>query len=171
MDYREIEHLLRVIKELGINEVIIEDKDFKLEVRGVGQPIATTSSVASSQPVAQPQPTETQVRESAPTQQPAPAQSQTPSLDPETAEQQGLYVVRAPMVGTFYRRPSPDKPPFVEEGSIVKEGDTLCLIEAMKIFNEIEAEKGGKVLKILVEDGSPVEYGQPLFIIDPSVKA
>ncbi len=171
MDYREIEHLLRVIKELGINEVIIEDKDFKLEVRGVGQPIATTSSVVSSQPVAQPQPSETQVRESAPTQQPAPAQPQTTSLDPETAEQQGLYVVRAPMVGTFYRRPSPDKPPFVEEGSIVKEGDTLCLIEAMKIFNEIEAEKGGKVLKILVEDGSPVEYGQPLFIIDPSVKA
>ena len=171
MDYREIEHLLRVIKELGINEVIIEDKDFKLEVRGVGQPIATTSSVVSSQPVAQPQPSETEARESAPTQQPAPAQSQTPSLDPETAEQQGLYVVRAPMVGTFYRRPSPDKPPFVEEGSIVKEGDTLCLIEAMKIFNEIEAEKGGKVLKILVEDGSPVEYGQPLFIIDPSVKA
>ncbi len=169
MDYRDVEHLLRVIKELGLNEVIIQDKDFKLEVRGIGQPGTPTPSASDprQQQVAQPQ-----VVEKPSTQpQSAPPDQQASGLDPETAEQQGLYVVRAPMVGTFYRRPSPDKPPFVEEGSIVKEGDVICLIEAMKIFNEIEAEKGGKVLKILVEDGSPVEYGQPLFIIDPSVKA
>ncbi len=170
MDYRDVEHLLRVIKELGLNEVIIQDKDFKLEVRGIGQPGTPTSSVPApqQQPVTQPQVAETP---SVQPQQPSQPAQQASELDPETAEQQGLYVVRAPMVGTFYRRPSPDKPPFVEEGSIVKEGDVICLIEAMKIFNEIEAEKGGKVLKILVEDGSPVEYGQPLFIIDPSVKA
>ncbi|NPA33353.1 MAG: acetyl-CoA carboxylase biotin carboxyl carrier protein [Chlorobi bacterium] len=168
MDYRDVEHLLRVIKELGLNEVIIQDKDFKLEVRGVGQGApAYTTTATPQQPVAQ-QPAETPAPQQAPTPQPA---QQGATLDPETAEQQGLYVVRAPMVGTFYRRPSPDKPPFVEEGSIVKEGDVLCLIEAMKIFNEIEAEKGGKVLKILAEDGTPVEYGQPLFIIDPSVTA
>jgi len=170
MDYRDVEHLLRVIKELGLNEVIIQDKDFKLEVRGVGQGTAAPTTAATpQQPVAQQQPSESIAPQ--PPTAPQPTQQQGSSLDPETAEQQGLYVVRAPMVGTFYRRPSPDKPPFVEEGSIVKEGDVLCLIEAMKIFNEIEAEKGGKVLKILVEDGSPVEYGQPLFIIDPSVTA
>ncbi len=169
MDYRDVEHLLRVIKELGLNEVIIQDKDFKLEVRGVGQGTpAPTTTATPQQPVAQQQPSESAATQQAAAPQPA---QQGTSLDPETAEQQGLYVVRAPMVGTFYRRPSPDKPPFVEEGSIVKEGDVICLIEAMKIFNEIEAEKGGKVLKILVEDGSPVEYGQPLFIIDPSVTA
>ena len=79
-----------------------------------------------------------------------------------------MEVVKSPIVGTFYRAPSPESPPYVEVGSHVKKGDTLCIIEAMKIMNEIEADTEGKVVKILVENGQPVEFGQPLFLIDPN---
>ena len=86
----------------------------------------------------------------------------------EKKEDENLITVKAQMIGTFYRSPSPDKPPFVEVGSVIKPGDKLCIIEAMKLFNEIESEVSGKIVKVLTDDVSPVEFDQPLFLVDPS---
>ena len=86
----------------------------------------------------------------------------------ESKEESNLITVKSPIIGTFYRKPSPDKPMFVEVGSVIGEGDVLCVIEAMKLFNEIESEVSGKIVKILVDDASPVEFDQPLFLVDPS---
>ena len=86
----------------------------------------------------------------------------------ESKEETNLITVKSPIIGTFYRKPSPDKPMFVEVGSVIGEGDVLCVIEAMKLFNEIESEVSGKIVKILVDDASPVEFDQPLFLVDPS---
>ena len=89
--------------------------------------------------------------------------------DPDAADENSKYVIiKSPMIGTFYRKPSPDKPMFVEVGSTIGKGDVLCVVEAMKLFNEIEAEISGKIVKILVDDMSPVEFDQPLFLVDPS---
>ena len=97
----------------------------------------------------------------------APAESTEASSAP--AEDDSKYItIKSPMIGTFYRKPSPDKPVFVEVGSQIKEGDVLCVVEAMKLFNEIESEVSGKIVKVLVDDSSPVEYDQPLFLVDPS---
>jgi len=97
------------------------------------------------------------------------AEVSTPTeTKPEKKEDSNLITVKAQMIGTFYRSPAPDKPPFIEVGSVIKPGDTLCIIEAMKLFNEIESEVSGKVVKILLDDVSPIEFDQPLFLIDPS---
>ena len=93
---------------------------------------------------------------------------QEPTTISPPAPEDGIYIFKSPMVGTFYRKPSPDKPNFVEVGSEIKQGDTVCIIEAMKLFNEIEAEVSGKIVKILADDSSPVEFDQPLFLVDPS---
>jgi acetyl-CoA carboxylase biotin carboxyl carrier protein len=103
--------------------------------------------------------------------EPAPSLAPTTPHEPKDEESEfppGVEVVKSPIVGTFYRAPSPESPPYVEIGTYVKKGDTLCIIEAMKIMNEIEADTEGKVVKILVENGQPVEFGQPLFLIDPN---
>ncbi len=170
MDIQEIERILRLARELGLHEVLIEDKGFKLRVRVTSEaptipaPPATSAAAGPAPaPAAAPAP-------QAPTEAQPATETGSALENPEEAEKAGLYVLKAPMVGTFYRRPAPDKPPFVEEGDIVKPGQVVCLIEAMKIFNEIETEQGGKVLKILVEDATPVEFGQPLMIIDPRAK-
>lgn len=169
MHLDELLTLLREVQRLGFEEFLLEWGNLRLEIR-------TTKRVSPAEPhpTAPDQITEALTPSKAPTQPPpeTPAtqapEKQTPeTLTPEEAEKQGYYVLKSPMVGTFYRRPAPDKPPFVQVGDTVKKGQTLCLIEAMKIFNEIESEVDGKIIQILVEDGTPVEFGQPLFIIEP----
>ena len=154
MDIRKIKRLIELLEESGINE--IEIKEGEESVR-----------ISRGAPDAPPQ------FQAAPPQAPAPAQpqaSQQPSAPEPEQEAAGEalpegHVARAPMVGTFYRAPTPGAKPFVEEGQHVKVGDTLCIIEAMKMFNQIEAEKAGTVAAIMLEEGQPVEYDQPLFVI------
>jgi len=147
MDLRKLKKLIDLVEESGIAELEITEGEEKVKIVKGG-----VVTVAAAQPVA---------LAAAPTAAAAPASG--PATEPEPG-QEG-HVVKAPMVGTFYRSPSPDAKVFVEVGQAVKEGDTICIIEAMKLMNEIEADASGVVKAILVENGQPVEYGQPLFIL------
>ena len=146
MDLRKLKKLIDLVQESGIAELEITEGEEKVKiVKGGAISIAPSPSMAAAPPAVE-------ARSSAP----ASAEAQT--------GQEG-HVLKAPMVGTFYRTPSPDAKPFVEVGQTVKEGQTICIIEAMKLMNEIEADASGTVKAVLVENGQPVEYGQPLFII------
>lgn len=150
-----------MINKSQIGEVTIEQKDFRITIKQKEENITQVVSQAMpmhTQPVQQfaPQPQQLTSGASA-------VQDQKPA-----AENANYVTIKSPMIGTFYRRPSPDKPNFVEIGDEVATGKVVCIIEAMKLFNEIESEISGKVVKILVEDASPVEYDQPLFLVDPS---
>jgi acetyl-CoA carboxylase biotin carboxyl carrier protein len=110
-----------------------------------------------------------QVVQQAPPSTPAPAPSaETPAAAPAGSDESKYLTIKSPIIGTFYRKPAPDKPVFVEVGTEIKEGDVLCVIEAMKLFNEIESEVTGKIVKVLVDDATPVEFDQPLFLVDPA---
>jgi len=148
MDLRKLKKLIDLVQESGIAELEITEGEEKVKIVKGGA--VSVSAAAPVSPPAAPEP-----RPAAPA---APASAEVP------AGQEG-HVVKAPMVGTFYRSPSPDAKPFVEVGQAVKEGETICIIEAMKLMNEIEADASGAVKAILVENGQPVEYGQPLFIL------
>jgi len=152
MDLRKLKTLIDLVAESGIAELEVTEGEDK--VRIVKTAAALPASVQAPMSVS----TTAQVV-------PAPAGA-APGTTPTGAEEPPGHVVKSPMVGTFYRSPSPGAPSFIEQGAVVKPGDTLCIIEAMKLLNEIEAEVGGIVKKILVENGQPVEYGQPLFIIE-----
>ncbi len=186
MDIDKIRDLLKIVSESGVAEVEIEEDDFKLVVRRNSPNITVQSSAAPSYglphpspypaygaPVQQPAPQAAQpshggagAATQAPTPPDQPQQAQdSPSAQADTDEPAEGEMVHAPIVGTFYRAPAPDEDPFVEVGDTVKEGDVLCIIEAMKLMNEIEAEVSGTVKEILVEDAEPVEYDQPLFVI------
>ncbi len=163
MDLKEIQNLIKFVSKSGVSEVKLETEDFKIVIKNTPD-----VKVAAVPPVA---PVVSQAVPAAPAPtQPAPSERKAPESTPESAkEDDSKYVtINAPIIGTFYRRPAPDKPPFVEVGDTVKPGDVVCLIEAMKLFNEIESEVSGKIVKVLVEDGTPVEYDQPLFLVDPS---
>jgi acetyl-CoA carboxylase biotin carboxyl carrier protein len=149
MDLRKLKKLIDLVQESGIAELEITEGEEKVKIVK-GGPVSVMTAAA---PAAAPAP--------AAAMEAKPAA--TPPAEP-TAGQEG-HVVKAPMVGTFYRSPSPDAKPFVEVGQSVKEGDTICIIEAMKLMNEIEADASGVVKAVLVENGQPVEYGQPLFIL------
>jgi acetyl-CoA carboxylase biotin carboxyl carrier protein len=161
MDTKEIQNLIRFVSKSGVSEVKLETKDFKINIKNVSSDDNTTQVVtgvpmpAYAPPVAP--------------QQTIP-QAGVESKPAETAQDENAnYVtVTSPMIGTFYRKPSPDKPVFVNVGDHIAEGDVVCIIEAMKLFNEIEAEISGKIVKVLVDDASPVEFGQPLFLVDPN---
>ncbi len=164
MDLKEIRNLIKFVAKSGVREVALKTADFKIRIK-------TTSE-----------------REPQTTMQPFPAQSAQPAIPqraPDAEAQQTrqvegvgetvgkqanteLITVKSPMIGTFYRRPSPDRDAFVKVGGEIGPGDVLCVIEAMKLFNEIESEVSGKIVEVLAADKSPVEYGQPLFLIDPS---
>jgi acetyl-CoA carboxylase biotin carboxyl carrier protein len=146
MDLRKLKKLIDLVQESGIAELEITEGEEKVKIVKGG--VVTTTPAQAASPA--------EVR---PAAQPATA---APAEPPPGQEG---HVVKAPMVGTFYRSPSPDAKPFVEVGQAVKEGDTICIIEAMKLMNEIEADASGTVKAILVENGQPVEYGQPLFIL------
>jgi len=149
MDLRKLKKLIDLVQESGIAELEITEGEEKVKIVKGG----AVSVMTSAAPAAAPAP--------AAAMEAKPAA--TPPVEP-TAGQEG-HVVKAPMVGTFYRSPSPDAKPFVEVGQSVKEGETICIIEAMKLMNEIEADASGVVKAVLVENGQPVEYGQPLFIL------
>ena len=157
MDLKQIHELIKLINKSNIGEISIEDKDGKVTIKQKDEPAVTYAQAPLPQQVynvVAPQAHE------APSSSPAPA-APTPKAD-------NLITIKSPMIGTFYRRPSPDKPNFTEIGTEITPGKTLCIIEAMKLFNEIEAEISGTIVKILVEDNSPVEYDQPLFLVEPN---
>jgi acetyl-CoA carboxylase biotin carboxyl carrier protein len=159
MDLKEIQNLIKFVAKSGTSEVKLETDDFKITIKtGSGDSVTTVvqqTAVPMQQPVI-----------AAPAQEAVPVQAAAPVA---AASDDSKYItVKSPIIGTFYRRPSPDKPLFAEVGQSIAEGDVLCVIEAMKLFNEIESEISGKIVKILVDDASPVEFDQPLFLVDPS---
>ena len=158
MDLKEIQNLIKFVAKSGTSEVKLEMDDFKITIKTGSGETVTTVVQQSAVPVQQAAPT--------PTHEIAAAQVPAPSVD--VSEDSKYITVKSPIIGTFYRRPSPDKPLFAEVGQTISEGDVLCVIEAMKLFNEIESEISGKIVKILVDDASPVEFDQPLFLVDPS---
>jgi acetyl-CoA carboxylase biotin carboxyl carrier protein len=160
MDLKEIQNLIKFVAKSGASEVKLEMDDVKITIKTGSEEttIVQQMPMAPAAPVMQQaMPVATPVAESAPS---APA--------PAASDDSKYVTIKSPIIGTFYRKPSPDKPVFVEVGTDVKEGDVLCVIEAMKLFNEIESEISGKIVKVLVDDSSPVEFDQPLFLVDPS---
>lgn len=161
MDFKQIQELIKMINKSNIGEVSIEQKDFKITVRQkkdkvIAAPATLMAPVGA--PIAPLPPVGYPVQ-----QADVPlAEKTSPSEEASTT-----VTIKSPMIGTFYRKPSPDKPNFVDEGDSIVPGKTICVIEAMKLFNEIEAEISGKIVKVLVEDASPVEFDQPLFIVEP----
>lgn len=165
MDFKQIQELIKMINKSNIGEVTIEEKGFKITVKQKEEPVqqVIAATPIQTQPLAQ--------ITTAPAQIPA-----TPSTAPvaekpkaaEPAAADNFLTVKSPMIGTFYRSPSPDKPSFVNVGDEIEPGKVVCIIEAMKLFNEIESEVKGKIVKVLVEDASPVEYDQPLFLVEPA---
>ncbi len=153
MKSKEIKELLDFITESGLEEVSIETSEIKLKVKK-SQSIISSAPVAT--PVAQP---------SAPA--PAPVSSE-PAKKASGSADSNLVTIKSPMIGTFYKSPNPETAPFIKVGDVVKAGDTVCIIEAMKLFNEVESEVSGKIIEIMVDDASPVEFDQPLFLVDPS---
>lgn len=179
MTQDEIQDLIKFVAKSGVNEVEIERKDFKITIKSSGVPNKRGKAAAAPEPqavhVAMPTAMPMQMpmqaaMPAAPAPAPAPAAAPAaPTAEPAApAADANLVEVKSPMIGTFYRKPSPDKDNFVDVGSAVKVGDTVCVIEAMKLFNEIESEVSGRIVKILVDDNSPVEYDQPLFLVEPA---
>ncbi|MBS1521752.1 MAG: acetyl-CoA carboxylase biotin carboxyl carrier protein [Bacteroidetes bacterium] len=161
MDIKQIQDLIRFVSKSGVNEVSIEQNDFKITIKTNQAPTYVTANLPA---------------EGAPSYvAPAPiaaAPSAAPAIaavapEAPAADTSKLITVRSPMIGTFYRSSSPDKPMFVNVGDEIKPGSVVCIIEAMKLFNEIESEVSGRVVKILVDNASPVEYDQPLFLVEP----
>ncbi|MBP6389699.1 MAG: acetyl-CoA carboxylase biotin carboxyl carrier protein [Flavobacteriales bacterium] len=159
MNLAQIQELIKFVAKSGVSEVEIEQKDFKITIKTPAgkkevQVLAAPPPVYAPAPAAAPAP--------APQAATAPAPAAAPSADSK------YITIKAPMIGTFYRAAGPDKPIFVNVGDEVKPGKTICIIEAMKLFNEIESEVAGKIVKVLVDDAKPVEYDQPLFLVDPA---
>ena len=165
MKLTEIQDLIKFIARAGVTEVEIEQKEFKITIKSEmpkGRGKKDEAMVQTIQvPTAVPQGMVAAPMAAAPLVAPAPA---APAAD----EDSNLIEIKSPMIGTFYRRAAPDKDVFCEVGDVLKPGDTVCVVEAMKLFNEIESEVSGKIVKILVDDNSPVEFDQPLFLVDPS---
>lgn len=157
MKAKEIRDLIDFISASGLEEVNIETEEFKLSVK------RSPNIQVSSAPVMQAAPSPAPAASASPAAPAAPAES-----TPAPANDSHLVTIKSPMIGTFYRMPNPDAEMFVKVGDSIKAGDTVCIIEAMKLFNEIESEVGGKIVKVLVENAQPVEYDQPLFLVDPS---
>lgn len=163
MDLKEIQNLIKFVAKSGASEVKLEMDDVKITIKTGSEDNRETTYVQqipmggmSQQPLPQPQ-------------QAAPQATEPTASAPAAPAEDSKYItIKSPIIGTFYRKPSPDKDPFVEVGDTIKEGDVLCVIEAMKLFNEIESEVSGKIVKMLVDDSSPVEFDQPLFLVDPA---
>jgi acetyl-CoA carboxylase biotin carboxyl carrier protein len=168
MNIEEIKDLIKLVSKSGIGKVAIESEGFKIVIKGgtnsVSEPVYVQAPAAVAvQPVA-PVPIAVSASTSTPVASPVPV----PTTVAETNDESKYITVKSPMIGTFYRTPGPDKDPFVNVGSTIQKGDKLCIIEAMKTFNEIEAEISGKIVKVLVDNASPVDYDQPLFLVDPA---
>ena len=157
MKLKEIQNLIKFVARSGASEVSLEMEDVKITIKTSD----SSTPIVVQEPIVVPQ---QQVIAS------TPSTPQVVDSKPESSseEDSNLITIKSPIIGTFYRKPSPDKPSFVEVGDVISEGSVLCVIEAMKLFNDIESEVSGKIVKILVDDTSPVEFDQPLFIVDPS---
>jgi len=158
MDIKQIQELVKIINKTNIAEISIEEEGLKITIKQkeeIVQQVVAAPAVPT--PVA-----------AAPLVAAPAAAAAAPKAEAPAKEADNLVAIKSPMIGTFYRSPSPDKPPFIEIGSDVTPGKVVCIVEAMKLFNEIESEIRGKVVKILVEDASPVEYDQPLFLVEPA---
>ena len=162
MDFKQIQELIKMVNKSNIGEVTVELKDFRVTIKQkedrIQHVVTAPMQTAPAMPNIQHMPAHT---------------STTPAVSPASAESKEapsstVITVKSPMIGTFYRKSGPDKPNFVEVGDEINPGKVVCIIEAMKLFNEIESEVKGKVVKILVEDASPVEYDQPLFLVEPA---
>lgn len=163
MDLKDIQNLIKFVAKSGASEVKLETDDVKITIRtGSGDDKSESTTYVQQVPVSAP------VAAPVVHAQPAAAPAAAQEVPVPAAEDSKYITVKSPIIGTFYRKPSPDKPSFVEVGQDIKEGDVLCIIEAMKLFNEIESEVSGKIVKVLVDDSSPVEFDQPLFLVDPS---
>ncbi|MBC7937876.1 MAG: acetyl-CoA carboxylase biotin carboxyl carrier protein [Rhizobacter sp.] len=168
MDFKQIQELIKMVNKSNIGELTIEQKDFKVTIKQKEEHITQVLSAPASS--------------YAPAQHTIATAAQQPLTIPATAAASGektksseaipsvsnQLTIKSPMIGTFYRKASPDKPNFVEPGDEVTQGKVVCIIEAMKLFNEIESEISGKIVKVLIEDASPVEYDQPLFLVEPA---
>jgi acetyl-CoA carboxylase biotin carboxyl carrier protein len=155
MDLKQIHDLIKVVNKSNIGEISIEDKDGKVTIKQKEDKITVTSAPAQT------------VYASAPAAAPT-AAAPVASAPAAATAADNLITIKSPMIGTFYRRASPDKPLLAEEGTEVSAGKVVCIIEAMKLFNEIESEVKGTIVKVLVEDASPVEFDQPLFLVQPA---
>ena len=156
MNIKDIQQLIKFVAKSGVSEVKIESKDLKIAIKtGNGD-----KPIVHSHPQTIIPPTNTPINQEI-------NMESLSEMDNDSVES-NLITIKSPIIGTFYRKPSPDKDNFIEKGDLISEGDVLCVIEAMKLFNEIESEYSGKIVKILVDDSSPVEFDQPLFLVDPS---
>lgn len=172
MKVSEIQELIKFVSKSGVSEVEIEHKDFKINIK--------TPPYKKGRVAEQPAPQQVVTHQMMPAQMQQPMQGQMPAAAPAPApaapvaaapkeDDNAKYLeIKSPMIGTFYRKPAPDKDEFVKVGDTIGEGDTVCVIEAMKLFNEIESEISGKIVKVLVDDTTPVEYDQVLFLVDPA---
>lgn len=155
MDIKQIQDLIKFVQKSGVNEVSIEENDFKITIKTNQAATHVTASIPVAAPVvAAPAPVAA-----------APAAPTTAA--PVSSESDNYLTIKSPMIGTFYRSASPDKPAFVNVGDEIKAGQVLCVVEAMKLFNEIEAEISGRIVKVLVDNASPIEFDQPLFLVEP----
>jgi acetyl-CoA carboxylase biotin carboxyl carrier protein len=161
MDLKEIQNLIKFVAKSGATEVKLEMNDVKITIKTVDDKVKGETTYIQQMPTMAPQAGV------------VPAAAQNEAIPEDTAstadaEDSKYIMVKSPIIGTFYRKSSPDTPSFVEVGDTIKDGDVLCIIEAMKLFNEIESEVSGKIVKVLVDDATPVEFDQPLFLVDPS---
>lgn len=158
MKAKEIQELISFLSDSGLEEVNIETENFKISIkRSADQQVIAAAPPLAPQPIA-----------TTPTQVAAQAPEPKESIPSSESTASNYIEIKSPMIGTFYRSPNPESPVFVEIGSEVKPGNPVCIIEAMKLFNEIESEVSGKIVKVLVDNAQPVEYDQPLFLVDPS---
>lgn len=159
MELKEIKELIKLVSESGVSEVEVERGDFKIAIKKVEEKVF----VQSTAPIVQQAVAAAPVAVSAP----APVSSITAEASKPVEHASNLITIKSPMIGTFYKSSTPDKPAFVSVGDEIKPGKVLCIVEAMKLFNEIESEVSGRIVKVLVENASPVEYDQPLFLVEP----
>jgi acetyl-CoA carboxylase biotin carboxyl carrier protein len=159
MEYKQIQELVKMINKSNISELTVKDGEFEITIKQenglTGTPVYAPQPIAMAAPVV-----------AAPVAPAAPSAAVASSEAAPVAANEKLHTIKSPMIGTFYRSPSPDKPPFVTVGDEVKPGQPLCIVEAMKLFNEIECEVSGKIVKVLVDESSPIEYDQPMFLVE-----
>jgi acetyl-CoA carboxylase biotin carboxyl carrier protein len=157
MDIKEIQNLIKFVSKSGATEVKLEMDNFKITIKTTQEGVDQVTTYTEQPPVSQALPYA------------AAAQPTAPTDATEAPNEDSKYItIKSPIIGTLYRKASPDKPVFVEVGSVISKGDVVCVIEAMKLFNELESEVSGTIVKVLVDDSSPVEFDQPLFLVDPS---
>lgn len=162
MDFKEIQELIRMVNKNNIAELTIENQDFRIKIKTA---LAASGSSQTQMMVPQMQQMMPQYQQTAQPEKAEKSNTEEPKVEPAAGG--NTITIKSPIVGTFYRSPGPDKDVFVKVGDEISVGSKLCIIEAMKLFNEIESEVSGKIVKILVDDASPVEYDQPLFLIEP----